>query len=219
MPRNHHSSSSHQRLLRTRLAHEAARWIVASSLHDYPLARRKIARRHGIRNPADLPHDDEILAALVQHQRVFSRAEDRRAVQRLRAAARDAMQFFKHFHPRLVGPVRDGTAHARTPIELHVHTDDTDAVQHFLEENAIKARLRSHRIYLTRARPLDILVWHFQMDDMAFHVAVLPDAALRQAPLSPDGRRPMARASMRQMSDLFACSPDNDSADALTLFD
>lgn len=205
--RSRHCSA--HRLLRTRLAHEAAKWIVDNGLHDYSIARRKIAKRHKIKDPVLLPRDFEMIDALLQYRRLFSRPEDDIALHRQRTAALEAMLFFEPFHPRLVGPVLEKTAAPHTPIELHLHTNDADAVQRFLEDNHISARLGSQYIYLGRSQRQNVLVWHLCANGWTFHIVVLPEAALRHAPLSTDERRPITRASTRQLSALLAQSEGN----------
>ena len=195
--------------LRIRLAQEAAKWIVDNGLHDYSLARRKIAKSHKIKNPAQLPRDLEIIDALRQYRRIFSRPEDDIALHHQRTAALEAMLFFEAFYPRLVGPVLEKTAAPHVPIELHLHTNDADAVQRFLEDNHIPARLRSQHIYLSRAQRQNVLVWQLWANGWAFDIVVLPETALHHAPFSTDAQRPISRASTRQLSALLAESEDN----------
>src|SRR5690606_27089531 len=111
---------------------------------------------------------------------------------------------FHAFHPRLVGRVLEGTADAHTPVSLHLHADDPDAVARFLADAGIPAEASWRRLRLDRVRDRDAPVWVFNADGIAFDLAVLPLDTLRQAPLSATDERPMARASASQLRKLLA---------------
>lgn len=125
-------------------------------------------------------------------------------LRRRREAALRALEFFADFDPRLVGPVLDGTADAYSAVQLHLHSDDADAVGHFLDEHRIPAESRSRRLRLDRERSLDCPVWLFSAEDLGFDLTVLPHHALRQAPLSPVDERPMRRAGIGALRTLIA---------------
>ncbi|WDS37557.1 hypothetical protein [Pseudoxanthomonas sp.] len=189
---------------RRRIAHEAARLIAESGIHDYQLAKRKAASRLGIHDDASLPRNQDIEEALRQHQRLFAGPAHADLLRSRREAALQAMTFFSGFSPRLVGPVLDGTADARSPVQLHLHSDDEEAVARFLEDHRIPADARVHRLRMDRERSADVTVWGFVADGMNFDLVVLPHMALRQAPLSPVDEQPMARASTSQLATLLA---------------
>jgi len=197
---------------RRRLAHEAARLIAESGIGDYQLAKRKAASRLGIHDEASLPRNQEIEDALREYQRLFAGPSHAGLLRSRREAALQAMEFFSDFSPRLVGPVLDGTADERSPVQLHLHSDDEDAVTRFLEDHRIPADARVHRLRMDRMRAADVTVWGFAADGVNFDLAVLPHQALRQAPLSPVDEQPMARASAVQLSALLART---DTADQL----
>ena len=100
--------------------------------------------------------------------------------------------------------VLDGTADARSPVVLHLHSDDPDAVARVLEQHHIPAESRSRRIRLDRERSDDYPVWLFSAEDLAIDLTVLPGTVLRQAPLSGVDERPMRRASAVQLRELLA---------------
>jgi hypothetical protein len=189
---------------RRRLAHEAARLIAESGIRDYQLAKRKAASRLGIHDDASLPRNQDIEDALRAYQRLFAGPGHAALLQQRRKAALQAMEFFSAFAPRLVGTVLDGTADAQSPVQLHLHSDDEDAVARFLEDQRIPADARVRRLRMDRQRSADVTVWEFVADAVNFEVAVLPRQALRQAPLSAVDEQPMARASAPQLSALLA---------------
>lgn len=199
----HQHAQSRLRERRERLAGEAARLMVESGIADYHQAKLKAAARLGIHDDASLPRNTEIEAALRQYQRLFSR-DGGGALQRRREAALEALGFFREFEPRLVGPVLEGTADARSPVMLHLHTDDADAVARFFDERSIPVQARSRRLRLDRHRDGDFPMWIFSADDLPFDVTVLPRDVLRQAPLSPVDEKPMRRAGVTQLRQVIA---------------
>jgi hypothetical protein len=199
----HEHAQTRIRERRHRLAHEAARLMAESGIRDYHQAKLKAAERLGIHDDASLPRNREIEDALREYQRLFQR--DGAELLRLRReAALRALEFFAAFEPRLVGPVLEGTVDARSPVALHLHSDDAEAVARFLDEHGIPAEERSRRVRFDRQREGDVPVWLFGAEDTTFDLTVLPLAVLRQAPLSSIDERPMSRAGMAQLRELVA---------------
>lgn len=188
---------------RHRLAHEAARLIAEGGLRDYQQAKLKAAQRLGILDDASLPRNREIEDALREYQRLFQ-PDTIDALRSRREAALRAMEFFQPFDPRLVGPVLEGTADARSPVALQVYSDDADAVARFLEQHGIPAEPGGRRVRLDRERSGDFPVWLFGAEGLAFEITVLPRMQLRQAPLSMIDEKPMPRATATQLRQLLA---------------
>jgi hypothetical protein len=189
---------------RHRLAHEAARLMAEGGIRDYHQAKLKAAARLGIADDASLPRNREIEDALREYQRLFQGDVQATGLRQRRDAALRALEFFSGFDPRLVGPVLDGTADANAPVTLHLYSDDADAVPRFLEEQRIPAESRSRRVRLDRERAGDFPVWVFSAEELTFDLTVLPETALRQAPLSIVDEKPMPRASRAQLQTLLA---------------
>jgi len=188
---------------RRSLAHEAARLMAEGGIRDYHQAKLKAAQRLGIFDDASLPRNREIEDALREYQRLFQR-ENVVELRLRREAAMRALEFFASFEPRLVGPVLDGTADGRSPVSLHLYSDDPEAAPVFLEQHGIPAEARSRRLRLDRERSDDFPVWVFNAEDLPFDLTVLPLDVLRQAPLSGIDEKPMKRASAAQLRQLLA---------------
>jgi hypothetical protein len=188
---------------RHRLAHEAARLMAEGGIRDYHQAKLKAAERLGIFDDASLPRNREIEDALREYQRLFQR-DNLVGLRQRREAALRAMEFFSAFEPRLVGPVLEGTADARSPVALHLYSDDPDAASRFLDQHGIPAEARSRHLRLDRERSDDFPVWIFSAEELSFDLTVLPLDVLRQAPLSGVDEKPMKRASMAQLRQLLA---------------
>ncbi|MGN7919139.1 hypothetical protein [Lysobacter sp. 22409] len=199
----HQHAQTRIRERRHRLAHEAARLIAESGIRDYHQAKLKAAERLGIFDDASLPRNREIEDALREYQRLFQR-DNLNGLRQRREAALRALEFFAEFEPRLVGPVLDGTADARSPVALHLYSDDAEAVSMFLDHHLIPAEARERRLRLDRERSEDFPVWVFGAEDLTFDLTVLPLDVLRQAPLSNVDEKPMKRASASQLRQLLA---------------
>ncbi|HVK51784.1 MAG TPA: hypothetical protein VM469_08625, partial [Pseudoxanthomonas sp.] len=183
---------------------EAARLMAEGGIRDFHQAKLKAANRLGIHDDASLPRNREIEDALREYLRLFVGEAHAVGLRQRREAALRAMDFLSAFTPRLVGPVLEGTADASTPVHLHVHSDDPDAVTRFLEEHRIPADSRERRLRIDRERVADLPVWVFSAEELSFDLTVLPHDALRQAPLSSVDEKPMRRASASQLLRLLA---------------
>ena len=199
MSRARPQGASRTRERRLRLAHEAARLMSEGGISDFHLAKRKAASRLGINDDASLPRNSEVEEALREHQRLFHGPEQGDALRLRRQAALNALECFAPFQPRLVGPVLEGTADANSAVTLPLYPAHAEEVPVFLDEQGIPATERSRRIRLDRSRSGDFPVWVFSADDLTIDLTVLPQLALRQAPLSNIDEKPMARASAAQL--------------------
>ena len=204
MPRARQQSEARIRDRRRRLAHEAARLMSEGGISDFRQAKLKAASRLGIQDDASLPRNSEVEEALREYQRLFHGPGQDDALRRRREAALEALQFFAPFQPRLVGPVLEGTADAHSPVSLQLYPEHPEEVPLFLDEHGIPATERSRRMRLDRSRSGDFPVWTFTADDLEFDLTVLPQLALRQAPLSNVDEKPMRRASAAQLETLIA---------------
>jgi len=200
--RQHAETRTRER--RQRLAHEAARLMAEGGMRDFHQAKLKAASRLGIHDDASLPRNREIEEALREYQRLFAGEAHATGLRQRREAALRAMEFLSGFSPRLVGPVLEGTADANTPVHLHIHSDDPDAVTRWLEDHRIPADARDRRLRMDRERVADVPVWVFSAEELSFDLTVLPHDALRQAPLSGIDEKPMKRASATQLRQLLA---------------
>ena len=93
---------------------------------------------------------------------------------------------------------------AHSPVLLHLHSDDADAVPRWLDDQGIPAQARTRRLRLDRERETEVPAWLFGAEGLGFEVLVLPLDGLRQAPLSAIDEKPMRRASAAQLRTLLA---------------
>ena len=187
---------------RRRLAAETARIISESGDEDRPRALRKAASRLGMRDRAAWPDDAEILEALGEHQRLFRGDARLVALHARRQAAIEAMRFFSGFHPRLTGPVLDGSADVHSVVSLHLHADDPESVDRFLLEHRVPSTAGSRRLRRPGGASLDAPTHAFLADGIGFELTVLPVAGLPTGPVDAAGASVAERADLRAVQRL-----------------
>ncbi|MGH8121331.1 MAG: hypothetical protein ACREPT_01005 [Rudaea sp.] len=197
-------SDNFARELRARIAADAARLISESGLRDYHAAARKAAQRLGAKDDCVLPKADEIEGALRAHQQLFAADQQPLLLRRLRETARDAMRFFAHFEPRLVGAVLEGTADRHSAVCLHLFSDDADAPARLLDEHGIPCEHKSRRLRLTQDTFAEYPVLLFAIDSTQLDLTVLAYDSLRHAPMDRTQQGRMRRATLSALEELLA---------------
>jgi hypothetical protein len=190
--------------LRRRIAVEAARLMSESGIRDFAAAKRKAAERLGAFDEGSLPKNIEIEDALREHQRLFQANEHTAHLRALREAAREAMQFFGRFEPRLVGAVLEGIADRHSAVCLHLFSDTPEEVMLLLDEQGIAHTENQRRLRLSRASQVEYPVLQVMRDGTAFDLTIMPRDAIRQAPLDRIDEKPMRRASLAALDELLA---------------
>ncbi len=104
---------------------------------DYGYAKRKAARRLGVRLADALPDDGEIETALRAYQSLYQRDEQAQRLRALRAVALELMRILEPFSPYLVGRVLEGTAGRYARIDLELFADSAKDVEIFLLSHRI----------------------------------------------------------------------------------
>jgi len=114
---------------RERIAQVAARLIIEHGITDWSHAKRKAARQLMLSERDGLPGDDEVEAALTEHQALFGGEEHEATLRGQREEALRWMRRLAEFHPRLVGGVAAGWAGEHSDIRLELIADDQKAVE------------------------------------------------------------------------------------------
>jgi hypothetical protein len=190
--------------LRSAVAQEAARLMAEHGIQDYFVAKRKAAERYGVFDGAFLPKNTEIEAALMSHQRLFGGAHHERSLQEQRRVALEAMRLLDKFEPRLVGAVLTGSATEYTDIQLHVFSDSTEAVTMHLLDRRYDYEVFERRMRMAPERQIQVPSVRFEMGAETIEAFVFPRDGIRQAPISPVDGRPMRRAELREVTELFS---------------
>lgn len=208
MHRAQQHAETRTRERRRRLAVEAARLMAESGLRDFAQAKRKAAERLGIHEDASLPRNREIQDALLEHQRLFQGDSQPQALTARREAALQAMRLLQAFEPRLVGPVLEGSADDHSAVNLHVFSDDPQAIDWHLSEHGIPFDSGSRRYRSGPDSEWEAPLVSFTADGIRFELSLFPLDGLRQAPLDRIDGRPMKRATMAQLVALLEASTD-----------
>lgn len=200
MPNNNFTKD---RQMRLHIAMEAAR-ILAEGGSDFQAAKRKAAVRLGAPDTRNLPSNMEIEQALIEHQRLFYGDTQPAHVRALRLEAVKAMEFFRDFEPKLVGPVLNGTAGEHSDVQLHLFAGTQEEVALYLLEQGVPFEQSERRLRFGRDRYEVLPVYRFVAGDVELELTVFPLDRLRQAPCSPVDGRPMRRCNLGQVQALLA---------------
>lgn len=197
-----HSNNKDQRM-RQQLAQEAARIIAEEGIKDFYVAKQKAAERLHAPHTHNLPRNDEIKWALDQYQRLFKSDSQPSHLQQLRQSSLEAMQFFKHFEPRLVGPVLDGSANEFSDINLQLFADTPEELSIFLMEHHIPFELKQKKFSMADGKTIEQPSYEVVLEDVLIELSVFDRHGLRQAPTSPITGKPMQRASLASVAELL----------------
>ena len=171
----------------------AARLMQEQGL-DFLAAKKKAAQSLGLGDRAALPTNQQIEAALLEHQRLFIADDSKAELARMREASVDAMHNLAQFEPRLVGAVLSGAITLGSAVELHAFSDSPENVAVTLIENDIDYRLVERRIRARAESYVLTPVYCFVHNEIEIDVFVFAVDGQRQSPLSPVDGKPMTRA-------------------------
>lgn len=190
--------------LRQQVAAEAARILATEGQRNYGQAKRKAATRLGMSGRAGMPSNSEIAEELKRYQTLYGGEQHAERITQLRAAAIEAMQFFRRFRPKLVGPVLEGTADQHSRISLHLFCDTPDEVVSFLLDRGIRFEQEVRRIrwHDDSFRDLDLVV--IEAGGEAFELALMAGGSWRQPPPDPVDGRAQRRAGTAEVERLVA---------------
>ena len=189
--------------LRSAVAQEAARLMAEHGIQDYQLAKRKAAERYGVVEGGFLPRNTEIEAALVSYQRLFGGEQHASSLREQRRVALEAMRMLEQFEPRLVGPVLAGSATEHADIQLHVFSDNPEAVYLHLMDERYEYEVFERKVRTTPERVVAVPSVRFAVGPEMLEALVFPRDGIRQAPVSPVDGRPMRRASTAEVMALL----------------
>jgi hypothetical protein len=114
------------------------------------------------------------------------------------------MRSLAEFDPRLVGAVLTGHASEHDSIDLHLFSDSAEAVGVALDALGLPSRPYEHRLRMRRDELEAFPGYRFRYDDFELTATVFPERGRGNAPLSPVDRRPMRRATVKDVEALLA---------------
>ena len=128
----------HDKRLRRQIAFEAAQLLRQGQESEYPRAKRRAARKLGLRfRPANLPSNNEVRTQLQQINELADARHLFPNLRRLRLESLRLMRLLRRFRPRLVGAVWTGADRSGDRIRLLVHCDHVDTVAGTLTKAAL----------------------------------------------------------------------------------
>ena len=189
--------------MRVRLAQEAARILVESGGQDYFVAKRKAAIHLGAADTKNMPSNSEVEQALFEYQRLFRSHTQPQMLRALRDEALRAMEFFDPFHPKLVGPVLQGTADENSPITLHLFSATVEDIGLFLMHHQIPYEIVDKRLRLSTDQQQMFPCYCFMAGKFKIEALVFTDKK-SVIPMSPVDGRPMRRAGIAELQEMVA---------------
>ncbi|MFN3629036.1 MAG: hypothetical protein ACK4XK_03090 [Casimicrobiaceae bacterium] len=132
--------------LTAEIAATAARIIIDSELTDWRLARRKALEQLAFPSRGTpLPTDEQIIEALLMHQRLFGGAEHAEQLRAQRESALEVMEALAQFSPRLTGAVAEGWAHAGSDIRIELTCPSEKLLDYALIDLGVSYTVEAHR--------------------------------------------------------------------------
>jgi hypothetical protein len=189
--------------LRGAIAEEAARLMAEHGIQDFLVAKKKAAERYGVVEGSVLPKNTEIEAALVARQRLFGPKQHQHSLDEQRRVALAAMRLLRAFEPRLVGSVLSGSATEYADIQLHVFSDNPEAVFLHLMDSRYDYEVFERRLKMQSDRQVSVPAARFDLGAETVEAFVFPLDGIRQAPVSPVDGRPMRRATLSEVEGLM----------------
>jgi hypothetical protein len=101
-----------------------------------------------------------------------------------------------------VGAVLTGTATGYTDIQLHVFSDNPEAVYLQLMDRRYEYEVFERKLKQTLERQILVPSVRFEVGAETVEAFVFPKDGIRQAPVSPVDGKPMRRASASEVSTL-----------------
>ena len=137
--------------LRRQIAWEAARLMYSRQETEYYQAKMKAARRicQGWVKPKDLPSNAEIRDEIQSFARLHEGDRRLQNLRDMRLEALRLMRLLARFRPRLIGSVLTGHVRQGSDIDLHVFSDNLEAVAAVLDDEGVvydveRKRVRKH---------------------------------------------------------------------------
>jgi predicted nucleotidyltransferase len=124
------------KLLRNRVAQEAALLLYVSQEKEYKQAKQRAAQTLGARI---LPSNFEVAEELDRIAEEREGTQRKELILRMRMEAQNIMEALKEFSPRLVGSVWRGTAHRNSDIDILTFSQEPSQVLSRLQKHNFEA--------------------------------------------------------------------------------
>lgn len=196
--------------LRGAIAAEAARLMYEEGVKQYFTAKRLASKRMFGRvggrrmryRPQDLPSNGEIRDALLILAEYAEGDGRTRRLFAMRVVALRAMRALEGFSPRLIGSVSTGHIRRGSDIDLHVFTDDEDALIDHLK--TLGWRWETERVTILKFGEIREYLHVHVRDDFEVELTVYDRRELRFRPRSSTDGKPIVRVKTSALEALLA---------------
>ena len=187
--------------INSQVAAIAARLLCDGDDPDFAAARQRAHLELGLQAGVSSADNLAIHRAMVEYLGLFHHQAQAQLIDRMRRAALQAMTLLSAFSPRLCGPVWYGTAAAGSTVNLHLCSDEVEAVTRFLLERRIEYRLDEQPFRFSGAKVSRTMpVFDVTLGGEWFELAVFPSSGQYRLPISALDRRPMSGASAAELA-------------------
>jgi len=190
--------------LRRQVAWEAARLMYGREETEYFRAKLKAARRlaRGEFKPGDLPSNREIRDQIQTWARLHEGDRRTENLRDMRLEALRVMRILRLFRPRLIGSTLTGHVRRGSDIDLHVFSDNVEAVAAALDEEGMTYQLERKRV---RKHGEERVFVHLHIDDrFPFELTIYPSDKAHYVFKSSVTGKAIERASIAELEQLLA---------------
>lgn len=168
------------------------------------MALRKAAKRLGIEQRRLWPSRVELEAAISEERRLFSKADQPDALQKLRTEALGLMRLLADFKPKLSGVLLQDYAGAKAPIELHLFCERSEDVMLRLMDLGIRYKTASRGFRYPDGAQREHPAFLLEKDGMLAELVCFPLAEERgAAPICGLDQKPLQRLSINGLENLL----------------
>lgn len=204
--RNNNNKAHNQ--IRQLLAKEAARLMYEEGVSQYFDAKRMAAKRllgqsgkKGMQyRPQDLPSNGEISTEIAKLVELLEDDREQRLTA-MRATALTLMKALEPFHPRLIGSVSTGRVRKGSDIDLHVFTDDIEALEQHL--NHLQWQFEKKQVLIRHGNEFTEYTHIYVEADFPVELSVYPLQELRITGRSSTDLKPIKRLKITDVERLF----------------
>lgn len=189
-------------LMRSQIAHAAAKLMAEDGVQNYASAKQKAARQLGAEDSQSLPDNKEIDDALREYQSIFKSESQPEILHMLRERAVILMRELQEFNPHLVGSVLAGTATEHSDINLQLFCDSVKDLEiYFINQNRdYKSGFKRNRL---GDKTVDIPTFTLEIDGTQATLSVYATDDLRIVQKFKSDGRVMERARLAQVEALL----------------
>lgn len=197
-----HRDHFKRNLMRSQIAHTAAKLMAEDGVQDYASAKQKAARQLGAEDTQSLPDNKEIDDALREYQSIFKSDSQPEILRTLRERAVTLMRELQEFNPFLVGSVLVGTATEHSDINLQLFCDSVKDLEiYFINQNRdYKSGFKRNRL---GDKTVEIPTFTLDVEDTQATLSVYDTDDLRIVQKFKSDGRVIERAKLAQVEALL----------------